>query len=71
MADILPPRARPAHGGYPDAPSRDGFHLIPVSLTVCAACLAGAGGECHTPGCAFWMNRAPDIPLVHFDALEV
>lgn len=30
-----------------------------VELVVCDPCLAGAGGECHTPGCAFWMHTAP------------
>ncbi len=37
--------------------------LIPMVLRVCESCREGAGGECHEPGCAFWMNRAPDIPL--------
>jgi hypothetical protein len=32
-------------------------------VNVCGACLRGEGGECHTPGCSFWMNRAPDIPF--------
>ena len=30
-----------------------------VSLYVCALCLDGEGGECHVPGCAFWMHAAP------------
>lgn len=34
-----------------------------VTLTLCALCLDGAGGECHSPGCALWINRAPDLPL--------
>jgi len=34
-----------------------------VTLTLCESCIDGAGGECHTPGCALWMNRAPDVPL--------
>lgn len=34
-----------------------------VTLWLCDPCLYGAGGECHTPGCALWINRAPDIPL--------
>lgn len=33
------------------------------SFLACKACLDGKGGECHTPGCVFWMNRAPDLPL--------
>lgn len=34
-----------------------------VELTICDACLDGVGDECHTPGCALWMSRAPDIPI--------
>lgn len=37
------------------------LHL--VTLWLCSLCLDGAGGECHTPGCALWINRAPDLPL--------
>jgi hypothetical protein len=41
--------------------------LREVTLTLCQQCLTGAGGECHTPGCALWMNRAPDVPLTITD----
>lgn len=34
-----------------------------VTLWLCDLCLDGAGGQCHTPGCALWINRAPDLPL--------
>lgn len=34
-----------------------------VQIRLCDHCLDGAGGECHTPGCALWMNRAPDVSL--------
>lgn len=34
-----------------------------VMLTLCKLCLAGAGGKCHIPGCALYLNRAPDIAL--------
>ena len=34
-----------------------------VELTLCSLCLDGAGGECHVPGCALWINRAPDLSL--------
>ncbi|MCU1500567.1 MAG: hypothetical protein JWM47_4520 [Acidimicrobiales bacterium] len=37
--------------------------LTSVNLTLCSRCLDGAGGECHTPGCALWMTTAPDVPL--------
>jgi hypothetical protein len=26
---------------------------------VCDLCLDGAGGECHVPGCTYWLNDAP------------
>lgn len=39
------------------------IRLERVTLVMCSACLDGEGGECHTPGCAFWINRAPDIPV--------
>lgn len=44
-----------------DAPQ--GWPLATVTLQVCQLCLLGQGGECHTPGCAFWMSAAPDVPL--------
>lgn len=34
-----------------------------VQIPMCDLCLDGAGGECHTPGCIFWINRAPDLPI--------
>ena len=34
-----------------------------VQLWLCDLCLDGAGGECHVPGCALWINRAPDVAL--------
>ncbi len=37
--------------------------LQPMVLSVCSYCRAGAGGECHTPGCAFCRSTAPDLPL--------
>ena len=41
--------------------SADGLYR--VTLTLCSRCLRGEGGECHTPGCGLWLNRAPDLPL--------
>lgn len=46
----------------PNADS-EAYSLARVTLDVCQACLLGKGGECHTPGCAFWMSQAPDVPL--------
>lgn len=34
-----------------------------VEITLCDLCLDGAGGGCHTPACALWLNRAPDISI--------
>jgi hypothetical protein len=45
--------------GHPDAE----VVLTEVTLTLCSLCLNGAGGQCHTPGCALWMIAAPDVPL--------
>lgn len=30
-----------------------------IEAYACEPCLSGAGGECHVPGCAFWMDDAP------------
>lgn len=30
-----------------------------VTATICSMCLDGAGGECHTPGCAFIYHDGP------------
>jgi hypothetical protein len=27
---------------------------------VCDLCVGGKGGECHVPGCAFWLRDAPE-----------
>lgn len=37
--------------------------MVSGSFTACSACLDGEGGECHTPGCVFWLMRAPDLNL--------
>ena len=42
-----------------------------VTLILCDLCLNGAGGECHVPGCAFWLNRAPDLSLRVRDDVEI
>lgn len=34
-----------------------------VQLWLCDLCLDGVGGQCHVPGCALWLNTAPDLPL--------
>lgn len=42
---------------------REAERLTLVLLHLCEPCRTGEGGECHTPGCALWMNRAPDVPV--------
>jgi hypothetical protein len=34
-----------------------------VKIRICELCLTGKGGECHVPGCALWLNRAPDLAI--------
>lgn len=34
--------------------------LLTLQVTVCSLCVGGSGGECHVPGCMFWMCPAPD-----------
>lgn len=36
----------------------DGYPGL-VAAYICSACLDGEGDECHTPGCAFWMQAPP------------
>ena len=44
--------------------------LHKVTLMICDLCLTGAGGLCHSPGCAFWLKSAPDVPLCLMPELE-
>lgn len=39
------------------------LEVVTGEFTVCSACLDGEGGQCHTPGCLFWLNRAPDLAI--------
>ena len=43
--------------------SRTTSKLRRVTLDICEPCIEGAGGECRTPGCAFWMRSAPEFPF--------
>lgn len=43
--------------------------LHEVTVLICSLCLDGAGGECHTPGCVMWLNRAPDLPILDHPCL--
>ncbi len=38
-----------------DEGAEPSLHIV----RVCELCACGAGGECHVPGCAFWMHDAP------------
>ena len=35
-----------------------------VKIWLCEACLNGEGEECHTPCCALFIRRCPDIPIM-------
>lgn len=39
--------------------------LTTMALTVCSLCASGVEGECHVPGCAFWMKTAPGVSLTN------
>lgn len=32
-------------------------------VRICELCMAGKGGECHSPGCVLWLRRAPDLEM--------
>lgn len=51
--------------------NEDGDVLRLVALMLCQRCIDGEGGECHTPGCGLYMNRAPDLPLTVIADLKV
>ncbi len=40
--------------------------LAHFEFDVCDLCLGNAGGECHVPGCVFWMDDAPIGALLRF-----
>lgn len=42
-----------------------------VKIDLCDLCIAGKGGECHTPGCALWINRAPDLRIDTHPSFEI
>jgi hypothetical protein len=37
--------------------------LREVTLLLCPPCMNGGGGQCHSPGCSLYLNRAPDLPV--------
>lgn len=38
-----------------------------INVPVCRRCLDGEGGECHMPGCSFWMHLAPPEGGIYAD----
>lgn len=50
---------------------RHHYGLRQVLIWICDACLDGLGGECHTPGCTLWLNRAPDLSLRNNPMVEI
>jgi len=42
-----------------------------VLIYLCDPCLDGAGGECHSPECALFLNRGPDLSLRDNPMVEV
>ncbi len=40
-----------------------GCRLYRLTLLLCEYCVTGAGGQCHSPGCAMWIRSAPDVPI--------
>ncbi len=39
--------------------------LIHVEFDICVLCAEGDRGECHSPGCAFWMCDAPSLKFLN------
>ena len=52
--------------GPPPIEACEPYLVEGVTLTLCSLCLNGAGGQCHTPGCALYMSAGPDLPLWHY-----
>jgi hypothetical protein len=42
-----------------------------IEITICEACLAGEGEECHTPGCALMLHSVSlPIDSLLYDELD-
>jgi hypothetical protein len=50
---VTAPGPTAAFRDQPDIP------LHRVEFWVCDLCLSAAGGECHVPGCMYWLRDAP------------
>ena len=37
--------------------------VLEIAIRVCRPCLDGAGGQCHTPGCALWLHDMDTLPI--------
>lgn len=42
-------------------PSRND-ELFTVQMQVCRGCVSGTPGECHVPGCFYWLHSIEDVP---------
>ena len=73
--DVIPGLLRSAWDQVLSKQERDGATTEPalhrVTMMLCSLCLDGTGGECHTPGCSLWINRAPDLSLRNCPSVEI
>jgi hypothetical protein len=48
-----------------EKPERDearNDQLYRVEVAVCHGCLSGTPGECHSPGCFYWLHSIEEVP---------
>lgn len=48
-----------------EKPARDDTRndeLFTVQVQVCRGCLSGTPGECHVPGCFYWLSHSDEVP---------
>lgn len=50
--------------------TEDEPELKKVAIWVCELCLSRKGGECHSPGCTFWMHEDPNLHSGQYEILE-
>lgn len=37
--------------------------LVTLHIQVCVNCMNRTPGECHAPGCFYWMHRIEEVPM--------
>lgn len=47
-----------------DADEKQDVRVDYFVVGICDLCRTGVPGECHVPGCMFWMCDAPALPYV-------